>query len=229
MRSDILAPLATFCGDRRFRDSVLNMKNLSDSGNSFGEIVSTSSDHSLTVIETRFDLTLQVMHGPDEPTTVAMTTCTSRETPRSQKVHDELLQSYKIRPEYGTTFISETIPCSPDFVGSELDSVEILSAYPPAVMEYYMMWVAEYNEAWRDRGKQSVNICENVFFSAEEEVSWNVAGYLLAWRVAMAPEVGSVEYSTRQSWYILKTGNETDITIQFLKEQLYLLEKEGSS
>jgi hypothetical protein len=228
MRSDILAPLAAFC-DRGFRDYVFDMKNLSDSGNSFGEIVSTSSGHSLTVIETRFDLTLQVIHGPNEPTTVAMTTCTSPEPPRSQKPHDELLQSYKIRPEYGTTFISELLPCAPDLVGGDLDSIEILSAYPPCVMEYYMMWVAEYNKGWRGRCKPSGRICENVFFSAEEEVSWNVAGYLLAWRIAMAPEVRSVEYSTRQSRYILKTGNETDITIQFLKEQLYLLEKGGSS
>lgn len=229
MTSDILAPLAAFCGDSRFRDYVSNTKNISDAGTSFGEIISTSLGHSLIVIETKFDMTLQVMHGPDEPTTVAMTTCTSPEPPRSQKPHDELLQCYKICPEYGTTFISETMPCAPHFVGSNLDSIEILSAYPPCVMEYYLLWVAHYNESWRDRCDRRGIISKNPFLSAQEEVSWNVAGYLLAWRIAMAPAVRWVEYSTRQSQYTLKTGNETDITIQFLKEQLYLLEKGGSS
>lgn len=182
---NILAPLAAFCRDFKFRDYVFDMKNLSDLGNSFGAIVSTSSSHSLTVIETRFDLILQVMHGPDEPTTVVITTCQSQEPPRSQKVHDELLLSYKLRPKYGTAFISD---CAPDFAGSGFDSIKNLSANPLCIMEYYMLWVAEYNESGRDRCDRSGKTSENPFFSAEEEVSWNVAGYLLAWRVAMAPE-----------------------------------------
>jgi hypothetical protein len=54
-----------------------------------------------------------------------------------QKLPDELLQYYKICPEYGTTFISEMILCAPHFVGSDLDSIEILSAYPPCAMEIW--------------------------------------------------------------------------------------------
>jgi hypothetical protein len=77
MTSNVLAPLAMFCRHPMFKDYIFGIKNLSDSGNSFGKIVSTSSGDRLTVIETRFDITLQVMHGPDEPITVAMTTCHS--------------------------------------------------------------------------------------------------------------------------------------------------------
>lgn len=225
MTSNILAPLAAFCRDPRFKDYVFDIKNLSDLGNSFGAILLTSSDNSLTVIETTFDMTLQVMHGPDEPTTVAITTYQSPETPTLCKLPEELLRSYKIRPEYGTDFISEKISCAPHSIGEVHDSIEILSSYPPSVLEHYMMWVMEYNESWQEKCDETVNISENVFFSAEEEVSWNVAGYLLAWRIAMAPDARLVEYSTRQFQYILQTGNETSITMQFLKEQLYLLEK----
>lgn len=58
-----------------------------------------------------------------------------------------------------------------------------------------------------------------VFFNASEEVSWNVAGFLLAWRIVMAPEVGSIRYSAGNSKYVLEKGNETSVTQAFLRDQ----------
>ncbi|KAJ5459650.1 uncharacterized protein N7458_001202 [Penicillium daleae] len=228
MTSDILKPLAAFCRDPRSQEYISTVKNISASGNSFGTTLSTSSSDGLIVIETTFDMALQIIHGPDEPTSVAMSTYRSPVPDTSSKLPKELLRCYEIGPEYGTDFISEK-PTYASHVGADLDSITVLSSYPSCVRENYLKWVKTWEKKWQLRRGNTREFRSSVFFSAEEEVSWNVAGYLLAWRIAMAPDVGLVEYSTSRSQYILQTGKETSITMQFLKEQLYLLEKGDSS
>lgn len=65
----------------------------------------------------------------------------------------------------------------------------------------------------------------NVFLSASEEVAWNVAGYLLAWRIVIFPQIGRIQYSDGHSKYLLEKGNETSVAAQFLKDQVELLTK----
>ena len=68
-----------------------------------------------------------------------------------------------------------------------------------------------------------------VFLSASEEVAWNVAGYLLAWRIVMAPQIGSIRYSAGNSKYLLEKGNETSVTRTFLKDQMEILARREST
>jgi hypothetical protein len=58
-------------------------------------------------------------------------------------------------------------------------------------------------------------------------VAWNVAGFLLAWRIAMAPDVGGIEFmaASGSSSYILKKGEETSVTLSFLRDQVDMMEK----
>lgn len=71
------------------------------------------------------------------------------------------------------------------------------------------------------RGPKTPGITRQVFFKGvNDEVAWHVAGYLLAWRIASSPHVGSISYSPGQSDYRVEKGNETSVTVKFLEDQL---------
>ncbi|OQD81430.1 hypothetical protein PENANT_c027G04838 [Penicillium antarcticum] len=57
------------------------------------------------------------------------------------------------------------------------------------------------------------------------DVAWNVAGLMLAWRIAMAPQVGRIEFSTGDSKYFTEKGKETSVTSVFLQEQADIVAK----
>lgn len=67
-----------------------------------------------------------------------------------------------------------------------------------------------------------------VFPTVSEEVAWNVAGYLLAWRAVLGHGVRSVEFSTGRSKYMLKPGAEMSATLDFLRDQAEMWAREES-
>lgn len=52
-------------------------------------------------------------------------------------------------------------------------------------------------------------------------------GFLLAWRIALAPHVGSVEWAVGRDKYLLKKGDDTEneVTYKFLENQAEVLAK----
>ncbi|KAJ5333179.1 uncharacterized protein N7506_006962 [Penicillium brevicompactum] len=52
-----------------------------------------------------------------------------------------------------------------------------------------------------------------------EHVAWEVAGYFLAWRIAMAPEVESIEFPAGPKKLLLQKdkGLETKFTMEFFE------------
>ncbi|KAJ5390108.1 uncharacterized protein N7496_001176 [Penicillium cataractarum] len=104
-------------------------------------------------------------------------------------------------------------------------SVEVLSPFPLSDLEHYNAWVDCYSGYFKTRYEDTKDYTANMFLSASEEVAWNVAGYLLAWRIAISPQIGSIQYSTGNSKYLLEKGNETSVTVQSLKDQVELLTK----
>lgn len=101
----------------------------------------------------------------------------------------------------------------------------MLSSFPPSVLELYNAWVETYDNNFKTRCEDTQNYHASVFPSVWEEVAWEVAGFLLAWRIAVAPQVGSVEYSAGSSKYLLEGGKETSVTMDFLENQVQLLAK----
>ncbi|KAJ5463990.1 hypothetical protein N7475_007125 [Penicillium sp. IBT 31633x] len=89
------------------------------------------------------------------------------------------------------------------------------SETPPYVLKLYSAWVDCYSDYFKTRCDDTKDSTVNVFPSAAEEVAWNVAGYLLAWRIAISPQIGSIQYSAGSSKYLLEKANETSITVKF--------------
>ncbi|KAH8690006.1 hypothetical protein BGW36DRAFT_390066 [Talaromyces proteolyticus] len=75
-------------------------------------------------------------------------------------------------------------------------------------------------DPFKRRCENTKDYAASVFPSVLDEVTWNVAGYLLAWRIAISREVGSIRYSAGHSEYLLINGSETIVTIQVLNHQL---------
>ncbi|KAJ5092118.1 hypothetical protein NUU61_006988 [Penicillium alfredii] len=96
---------------------------------------------------------------------------------------------YRIFADYSTDFIWRDFN---DLRFGEGDCVleaeEVLSSFPPSVLQLYDAWVDTYNENFRERREKSQTYRATTFESVSEEVAWNVAGFLLAWRIAMAPQ-----------------------------------------
>jgi hypothetical protein len=104
-----------------------------------------------------------------------------------------------------------------------LEAEEVLSIFPSSVLELYNTWVDTYTDNSTERRDKTQNYYADVFPTASEEVAWNVAGFLLAWRVTSAPQVGRIEFSAGCSKYLLEKGKETSVTLQFLQDQVDIL------
>lgn len=106
-----------------------------------------------------------------------------------------------------------------------LEAQEVLSSFPSPVLQLYDTWVDTYTDNFKERCDKSHNYHATIFPTVSEEVAWNVAGFLLAWRITMAPQVGRIEFSASRVNYVLEKGKETDVTLTFLRDQVGILAK----
>ena len=84
------------------------------------------------------------------------------------------------------------------------------------------MWVDEWSDNWKREVEGPQDYRGPVFSDRTEEVAWNVAGYMLAWGILLAPGVGSVVYTAGSTDYLLERGNGL-ATERFLGDQIELL------
>ncbi|KAJ6078909.1 hypothetical protein N7467_008662 [Penicillium canescens] len=235
MASGLLKPLAVFCSQSQSQRYIKTIRNLGDAWRSLAEKPLTESDKNSALVETNFDFVLKITNALEEqqsePTTVEMSTqeppisTTSVSTTTSTAT--EPPRHYRIFADYGTDFIWR----DPDDLRSDegdcmLEAEEVLSSFPPSVLESYDAWVDTYTDNFKERRDKTQNYHATVFPITSSEVAWNVTGFLLAWRIAMAPDVGRIEFSTGCSKYFLEKGKETSVTLKkFLQDQVDMLAK----
>ncbi|GAD93143.1 hypothetical protein ATEG_03965 [Paecilomyces variotii No. 5] len=59
-----------------------------------------------------------------------------------------------------------------------VESEEVLSSLPSALLELYDAWVGQYSDNFKKRCEDTQEYAANVFSAISEEVAWNVTGYL---------------------------------------------------
>jgi hypothetical protein len=59
--------------------------------------------------------------------------------------------------------------------------------------------------------------------TAFEGVAWNLAGFLLVWRVAITPKVGKIGFTAGCSRYDLEKRKKTSVTLAFSQNQVNYL------
>ncbi|KAL1863445.1 hypothetical protein Plec18167_000539 [Paecilomyces lecythidis] len=224
MAANILKPLAVFCSQSQSEQYIKKVRNLGDAWRTLSEEPALDSDRDSVVIEARFDFIMKITNALAEVEPISVEMTTSR-TPSSPELHaqNEPIRHYRIFADYGTDFIWRSLHDIRHDEDSHVESEEILSPFPSALLDLYDAWVDEYTDNFKKRCEDTQDYSANVFSTVSEEVAWNVAGYLLAWRIAIAPQIGSVEFSAGRSEYLLKRGRETSVTRQFLEDQAKLL------
>lgn len=132
-------------------------------------------------------------------------------------------RQYRIFPEYGTDFIWRAVEDITEDVQGYTESQDELVSFPPSVLEMYDAWVNQWSTNWEKRIQDTQDYHAPVFSDRIEQVAWNVAGYMLAWRIVLGPGVGSIEYKAGSTNYLLAQGNELTETERFLEDQIELL------
>lgn len=103
-----------------------------------------------------------------------------------------------------------------------IESQELLDSpsFPPSLLGLYDAWVETYNENFDRRLNKPGDFQASVFPTRSESVAWDVAGYLLAWRITMAPEIDRIELSAGSRKWILRkdSGEETKLTREFFED-----------
>ncbi|RAL14385.1 uncharacterized protein BO97DRAFT_386962 [Aspergillus homomorphus CBS 101889] len=232
MISDLIKPLALFCRQSQFQRYIRRIRNLGDAWRSFTEEPLPESDERATLLETSFGLVFNITNALDEQSGSDTTNVeiTTQESPASLMTKEppslDPPRHYRIFADWGTDFLWR----DPDDLRDEegdcmLDAEEFLSAYLPSVFEHYDAWVDTYTENFNERRNKTGDFHAFTFATVAEEVAWNVAGYLLAWRIAMAPQVGRIELSVGDSKYLIEKGKETSVTLEFLRDQAEMLAK----
>lgn len=232
MASGLLRPLAIFCSQSQSQRYIKAIKNLGDAWRTLSEQPLFESEKDSTCIETNFDFILRIKIDLEEQ-------CQSKSTIVEMSTGEPLLPStskqstpirnprhYRIFADYGTDFLwRDPDDVTPEEGDTALDPEEVLASYPPSVLELYDAWVDTYTENFKKRREEPGTYHVTTFSTASEEVAWNVAGFLLAWRITMAPEVGRIEFTAGHSKYGLENGKETSVTLAFLQGQVDILTK----
>jgi hypothetical protein len=248
MTSGVLEPLAVFASQSKSQRYIKAIRDLGDTWRSPAEIPLTGSEKDSAVLETNFDFVLRITNAlGSKSTTVEMSTqeripMPIREsslfaeepsmptTPVSTTppMQPDSARDYRIFADYGTDFIWR----DPDDLRPELEegdcmleAEEVLSSFPSSVFELYDAWVDTYTNNFRERREKTQNYGASTFATVSEEVAWNVAGFLLAWRITRSPEVGRMEFGVGGSKYYLKKRKETSVTLEFLQDQIDILAK----
>ena len=135
---------------------------------------------------------------------------------------------FRIFADYGTDFIwlNYNDPIY-DGESSYIELEDALSGLPHEVFDNYDAWVEIYTANFKKRCDDPGDYSVHVFPTVAEEVAWNVTGFLLAWLIALAPHVGSVELAVGRDKYLLKKGDDTEneVTYKFLENQAEFLAK----
>ncbi|CAI7571168.1 unnamed protein product [Penicillium viridicatum] len=244
MVSSLLKPLAS----QRYIKAV---RNLGDAWRSLAEKPLSESEENYVLVETNFDFILKITNIPEEQrqsesTIVEMSahepsksefTVSSEPSLSTESSASSLStgisptespRHYRIFADYGTDFIWREFDDLRTGEGDcMLEAEEVLTAFPSSVLELYNAWVDTYTDNFTERRDKTQNYHADVFLTASDEVAWNVAGFLLAWRITLAPQVGSIEYSIGCEKYLLEKGKESSVTLQFLQDQVDILAKES--
>lgn len=231
MASGLLKPLVVFCSQSQSQRYIKSVRNLGDAWRSLAEQPLPDCDKNSTLIETNFDLILKITNGLQEqrqlnPTVVEISTYEPAPMSTNQTAPTGNPRHYRIFADYGTDFIwRDPDDVTPEEGDTVVDPEELLASLPPSVLESYDAWVNTYTEKFQERHEKSGNYYITTFSTGTEEVAWNVAGFLLAWRIVMVPEVGRLEFTAGSSKYLLEKGKETSVTLAFLQEQVEILAK----
>ena len=155
----LLKPLDVFCSQSQSQRYIKTVRNLGDAWRSLADNPLTESDKNSVLVETNFDFVLKITNALEgqqsEPTTVEMSTheppfsttsiSTTTSTPTESPRH------YRIFADYGTDFIWR----DPDDLRSEegdcmLEAEEVLSSFPPSVLESHDAWVDTYTDNFKE-------------------------------------------------------------------------------
>ncbi|KAJ5761148.1 hypothetical protein N7520_008304 [Penicillium odoratum] len=125
---------------------------------------------------------------------------------------------YRIWADYGTDFLwrQNDDDIEENDGESYVEAEEVLSSFLTPVLELYRAWVEYYCDYFKTRLEDTQDHYADSFHTAHEQVAWNVAGYLLAWRMA-------IWYSADNAEYLLERGIDTSVTVKFLENQMELL------
>ena len=221
-----LEPLAVFCSQPQSQRYIRSVHNLGDPWHTLADTSNLSSfaaNQDKIIVETTFDLTITIDKQSFSVTIQPLSGQESSSTPSTPP-----LRHYRIFADYGTDFIwlnTADPSYSPD--DAYVEAANALSSFPHSVFQNYDAWVDTYTDNFKKRCEDTQNFSANVFLTAAEQVAWQIAGYLLAWRIVRSPQVGSVEYSLGSKKYVLEQGKESNITLAFLEDQDALLRSES--
>lgn len=232
MTSGILRPLAIFCTQSQSQQYIRSVRNLGDAWRTLSEKNDEPTDSDTTFIGTVFDFNLKVKNHTDKTTSTTFEIPSLETTTDNQPISTESQRHYRIFADYGTDFLWRNTN-DPDYTedNTYVEAEEALSDLPPAVFQSYDAWVDTYTSNFKTRCDIPGDYSAHVFVDATDEISWNIAGYLLAWRIAMDPHIGSVEYSAGNEKYLLRIGEgmETAMTEKFMNDQATILAKREST
>jgi hypothetical protein len=221
-------PLGIFCTQSESQKYIKSVRNLGDAWRTLSE---KPAHLDTAFVETTFDLVLKAKTSATDKPCVSFEIPSFEATTDKPSIAPELQRHYRIFADYGTDFLWRNTN-DPDYSedNTYVEAEEALSDLPPAVFQYYDAWVDTYTSNFKTRCNIPGDYSAPVFVDATDEVSWNIAGYLLAWRIAMAPHIGSVEYSAGNEKYLLKSGEGTEGALmeKFLNDQATLLVKRES-
>jgi hypothetical protein len=217
MTSRLLKPLAVFSRQSQSQQYIQSIKNLGDSWRTLSEEAGTESERT-TVIKTTFDFVLKITTEPDNFTVEMMTI----EPPSPKPELSNPPRHYRIFPDYGTDFLWRAVEDIREDEQGYTEAEEELTSFPPSVLAMYDAWVEQYGDNWRRTVEDTQDYRAPVFSDRIEQVTWNVAGYMLAWRIFLGPGVGSVVYTPGSTDYLLERGNES-VTKRFWGDQIELL------
>ena len=178
MHYELLKSLAVFSSQSQSQKYIKTIKNLGDAWRTLAE--EPEINQNTTVIETTFYFILKITKETKpkcdpEPISIEMQTLNeaapSPATSSTVADKEKPARHYRIFSDYGTDFIWRSLNDIRPGEDSHVESEEVLSSFPPSVLELYDAWVETYDNNFKTRCEETQNYHASVFPSALEEVA----------------------------------------------------------
>lgn len=207
--SKLLKPLAVFVNQPESQPYIKSIRNLDG-------INPTETDKNTIIVETISDFTLTITYNQEDNSITSVETSIPEQQPTTTDP-----RHYRMFADYGAEFIWWDVDdMRPEEDETYLDPDGFFASFPPSMREHYDAWGGTYNNYFTARLWNPADFGAPLWHSAEEQVAWYVGGFLLGWRFALDPQVGSVKYLDGT---LLERGKDMSVTLEFLKNQVYLL------
>lgn len=183
-----------------------------------GELTNGINNHT-PLLRTKYGLQINVNKSDEHSPIGVITFQAENQEPLDEGENSDYSRQpyhYQLFPDWKSSYLWYN-PDADNYHGDPIVNGYTLDARYPELAPFYWAWRGIYEEAFEMQGLH-LGYEGDVFPDPDTQVSWEVAGFLIASWLVLQDNVDSVEYYPSEG-YIIRKETLEEVTKQFLEDE----------